>query len=70
MSSTRKEDIQRLNAHFFATTHGLQDTVPVPVHGEVVIRIAFKDFTRRFIYHCHILFHGDGGMMGVIQVYK
>jgi FtsP/CotA-like multicopper oxidase with cupredoxin domain len=41
--------------------HGLQDTVPVPVHG---------DFTGRFVYHCHILFHGDGGMMGVIQVYK
>jgi FtsP/CotA-like multicopper oxidase with cupredoxin domain len=50
--------------------HGLQDTVPVPVHGEVVIRIPFKDFTGRFVYHCHIRFHGDGGMMGVIQVYK
>ncbi len=45
--------------------HGLQDTVLIPPHGEVVIRIPFKDFDGKFVYHCHILFHEDGGMMGV-----
>jgi FtsP/CotA-like multicopper oxidase with cupredoxin domain len=48
--------------------HGLQDTVMIPPHGEVVIRIPFKDFEGKFVYHCHILFHEDGGMMGVVKV--
>jgi FtsP/CotA-like multicopper oxidase with cupredoxin domain len=47
---------------------GRQDTVILPGHGEVVIRIPFEDYTGRFVYHCHILFHGDGGMMGVVEV--
>ncbi len=50
--------------------HGLQDTVLIPPHGEVVIRIPFKDFEGKFVYHCHILFHEDGGMMGVVRVVK
>jgi len=49
---------------------GLQDTVVLPGHGEVVIRIAFDDFAGKFVYHCHIMFHGDGGMMGVVEVVK
>jgi FtsP/CotA-like multicopper oxidase with cupredoxin domain len=47
---------------------GRQDTVVIPGHGAVVIRIPFADFAGRFVYHCHILFHGDGGMMGVVDV--
>ena len=47
---------------------GRQDTVVIPSFGTVVIRIPFDDFTGRFVYHCHILFHGDGGMMGVVEV--
>ena len=49
---------------------GLQDTVILPGHGEVVIRIPFEDFSGKFVYHCHIMFHGDGGMMGVVEVVK
>jgi suppressor of ftsI len=41
--------------------HGLQDTVLIPPHGEVVIRIPFKDFDGKFVYHCHILFHEMAG---------
>jgi FtsP/CotA-like multicopper oxidase with cupredoxin domain len=48
--------------------HGLQDTVVIPGHGEVVIRIPFEDFVGKSVYHCHIMFHGDGGMMGVFEV--
>jgi FtsP/CotA-like multicopper oxidase with cupredoxin domain len=46
----------------------LQDTVPLPVHGKVVIRQRFARFTGEFVYHCHILAHEDHGMMGVIKV--
>jgi len=46
----------------------LQDTQVLPVHGEVVIRPRFTQFTGKFVYHCHILGHEDNGMMGVIDV--
>jgi len=46
----------------------LQDTQVLPVHGEVVIRPRFTQFTGKFVYHCHILAHEDNGMMGVIEV--
>ncbi|MGZ3366433.1 MAG: multicopper oxidase family protein [Caulobacteraceae bacterium] len=50
---------------------GLQDTVNVPIHGEVKIRIAFTDpaIVGRFMFHCHILEHEDKGMMQQIEVY-
>jgi suppressor of ftsI len=50
---------------------GLQDTVNVPIHGEVTIRIAFTDPTivGRFMFHCHILEHEDKGMMAQMEVY-
>jgi len=47
---------------------GLQDTVPLPVHGEVRLRMRFADFLGPSVYHCHILAHEDGGMMGVLDV--
>lgn len=49
---------------------GLQDTVVLPGRGQVVIPIPFEDFAGKFVYHCHIMFHGDGGMMGVVEVVK
>ena len=48
--------------------HSLQDTIPLPIHGEVVIRIPFRDYTGKFVYHCHILNHEDNGMMGIVEV--
>jgi suppressor of ftsI len=50
---------------------GLVDTVNVPIHGEVKIRIPFTDPTivGRFMFHCHILEHEDKGMMAQIEVY-
>lgn len=54
-----------------AAFDGLQDTVNVPIHGEVKIRLAFTDPTivGRFMFHCHILEHEDKGMMAQIEVY-
>jgi suppressor of ftsI len=50
---------------------GLQDTIDVPIHGEVRIRMAFTDpiIVGRFMFHCHILEHEDKGMMAQIEVY-
>jgi suppressor of ftsI len=45
-----------------------EDTIGVPPHGEIVIRIPFRDFTGKFVYHCHILVHEDFGMMAVVDV--
>jgi FtsP/CotA-like multicopper oxidase with cupredoxin domain len=50
--------------------HGLQDTVNVPVGGEVVVWIPFKGFVGKSVYHCHLLFHEDYGMMGNFDVVK
>jgi len=51
--------------------NGLQDTIDVPIHGEVKLRMAFTDPTivGRFMYHCHILEHEDKGMMSQIEVF-
>ncbi len=51
--------------------NGLVDTVTVPIHGEVKMRIAFTDpkIVGRFMFHCHILEHEDKGMMAQIEVF-
>jgi FtsP/CotA-like multicopper oxidase with cupredoxin domain len=50
--------------------HGRQDTVILPTEGEVVIRIPFDDFVGKSVFHCHLLFHEDFGMMGAFEVVK
>lgn len=45
-----------------------RDVVNVPANGRATVRIAFRDFSGRSVYHCHILDHEDLGMMGVIEV--
>jgi len=50
--------------------HGYQDTVIIPTDGEVVIRIPFDDFVGKTVYHCHLMFHGDFGMMGILEIVK
>lgn len=46
-----------------------QDTVGVPANGgEITFRTRFKDFSGKYVYHCHILGHEDAGMMGVVEV--
>jgi FtsP/CotA-like multicopper oxidase with cupredoxin domain len=51
-----------------------QDVVPIPpidakgVPGRVVIDMPFENFTGRFVFHCHILDHEDGGMMAQVEV--
>jgi suppressor of ftsI len=45
----------------------LQDIVTLPANGEVVIRAPFMDYGGKFVFHCHILFHEDHGMMAVVN---
>jgi FtsP/CotA-like multicopper oxidase with cupredoxin domain len=55
----------------------LRDTVNVPYYNgrmlgypSVRLRMDFRDpnIVGTFVYHCHVLEHEDGGMMGRIQV--
>jgi FtsP/CotA-like multicopper oxidase with cupredoxin domain len=41
----------------------IADTVWVPLQSVVVIRMKFKEFTGKSVFHCHILPHEDTGMM-------
>ncbi|MDB9311517.1 multicopper oxidase domain-containing protein [Spirulina sp. CS-785/01] len=41
-----------------------KDTVLVPAGERVRVRIPFRDFAGKTVYHCHILDHEDLGMMG------
>jgi FtsP/CotA-like multicopper oxidase with cupredoxin domain len=55
----------------------LRDTINVPFYNgktlqypSIKIRLDFRDpnAVGTFVYHCHLLEHEDGGMMGVIRV--
>jgi FtsP/CotA-like multicopper oxidase with cupredoxin domain len=55
----------------------LRDTINVPFHSTadlayptVRLRMDFRDPNTigTFVYHCHLLEHEDGGMMGLIRV--
>jgi FtsP/CotA-like multicopper oxidase with cupredoxin domain len=39
------------------------DTVWVPMHSTVVIRMKFNEWKGKSVFHCHILPHEDTGMM-------
>lgn len=41
----------------------IADTVWVPLKSSVVIRMRFKEFSGKSVFHCHILPHEDTGMM-------
>ncbi len=45
-----------------------QDTLNIPPCATVKILINPIDFTGKFVFHCHLTFHEDNGMMGVVQV--
>ena len=47
-----------------------QDTVIVPGFGTVRVRMRFKDFIGKSVFHCHMLTHEDLGMMANFQVVK
>ncbi len=44
------------------------DVINVPGRSSRRIRIRFADFAGKTVYHCHILDHEDGGMMGTLEI--
>jgi len=49
---------------------GYQDTVLMPGLQNVTVIIPFLDplIKGKYPFHCHILWHEDGGMMGIVQI--
>jgi len=45
-----------------------RDIMNVPGGMRRRFRVCFKDFEGRMPYHCHRVFHGDLGMMGVLEI--
>lgn len=50
------------------TYQAWKDTVLVPTGETVRIRIPFRDYPGKTVYHCHILDHEELGMMGTIEM--
>jgi hypothetical protein len=47
-----------------------EDNVALQPHSRTVILINPTDFTGRFVFHCHVTFHEDHGMMATVEVVK
>jgi suppressor of ftsI len=47
-----------------------RDNVALPPKSTVVIRMRLTDFTGKFVFHCHVTFHEDHGMMAAVQVLR
>jgi len=45
-----------------------KDTVLVKENDRVIFRTRYERFTGDFVLHCHILFHGDHGMMQNLRI--
>ncbi len=47
---------------------GLEDTIPADPGENVVVASKFSDYTGRYVLHCHMIEHGDHGMMAHFKV--
>jgi FtsP/CotA-like multicopper oxidase with cupredoxin domain len=47
---------------------GWRDTIDIPLEETVRLAVRFDDRPGTWMYHCHILDHADGGLMGTVQV--
>ncbi|HEX4219965.1 MAG TPA: multicopper oxidase family protein [Acidimicrobiales bacterium] len=45
-----------------------RDTAILPPFGSLTVRTRFTEFVGIFVWHCHILFHEDNGMMQIAEV--
>jgi FtsP/CotA-like multicopper oxidase with cupredoxin domain len=45
-----------------------KDTVNVPMETTVRFLVTFDERPGNWMFHCHILDHADGGLMGTVQV--
>ena len=47
-----------------------QDNVALPPKSSTVVLMHPIDFTGKFVFHCHVTFHEDHGMMAAVQVVR
>jgi FtsP/CotA-like multicopper oxidase with cupredoxin domain len=45
-----------------------KDTVNVPFEQTTRLIVRFDDRPGMWMFHCHILDHADGGLMGMVEV--
>lgn len=45
-----------------------KDVVSVSPDERVRLRMAFRDYVGKTVYHCHVLDHEDRGMMGILEI--
>ena len=45
-----------------------KDTLNVPMEGTIRFLVVFDERPGLWMFHCHILDHADGGLMGHVQV--
>jgi FtsP/CotA-like multicopper oxidase with cupredoxin domain len=45
-----------------------KDTIDVPFEKSVRLIVRFDDRPGSWMYHCHILDHADGGLMGLVEL--
>ena len=77
VNSTEMDHPFHLHGYFFQVTErngvpeavrAWKDTVNVPRQQTLKFRVAFLENPGRWMYHCHILEHGERGMMGELDV--
>jgi FtsP/CotA-like multicopper oxidase with cupredoxin domain len=47
-----------------------EDNAALPPGSRTVVLVQANDFTGRFVFHCHVTFHEDRGMMATIEVVR
>jgi suppressor of ftsI len=47
-----------------------EDNVALPPKSRTVVLMQPTDFTGKFVFHCHVTFHEDQGMMATVQVVR
>jgi FtsP/CotA-like multicopper oxidase with cupredoxin domain len=45
-----------------------KDMLNIPKHSTARIIVRYDDYPGKWMFHCHILYHEDHGMMGVLEV--
>jgi FtsP/CotA-like multicopper oxidase with cupredoxin domain len=46
-----------------------KDTLDVPIESTIRFVVVFDERPGMWMFHCHILDHADGGMMGHVHVH-
>ena len=57
-------------ASLYSSTPAWKDTINVPRGGSVTMLVPIRDFSGKTVFHCHIIEHGDLGMMALWDIVK